>query len=60
MQLKHLLTFAMDGCYVRVKSFYEMQRSVITYAFRHTNDILVVTSALKTDVLKRQYNTNRL
>jgi hypothetical protein len=60
MQLKHQLTFAMDGCYVWVKSFYEMQRTVITFALRHTNGILVVTRALKTEVLKRQYTTNRL
>jgi len=49
----------MDGCYVWVKSFYEMQRTVITFALRHTSGILV-TRALKTDVLKRQYNTKRL
>jgi len=57
MQLKHLLTFAIDGYYVWAKSFYEWQRTVITFALRHTNGILV-TRALKTDVLKRQYNTN--
>jgi len=58
MQLKHLLTFAMDGFYVWAKSFYEMQRTVITFALRHTTGILI-TRALKTGVLKRQYNTDR-